>query len=255
MVLATIAIVLVAAVQALFETQETTCIGPIKDKLDGEACGTFTLELCNPSINVLVDYKNRTLMNATISNSIRKCKETDYPGCLECVGFTEFKLEPAYAKVCGSLIMECNGFDIGSYELKCIELGRECKASSCKSCVDIDGCGWCDVSQKCLPENGGNDELFKPDDQPYCKDCKATNYHLDASTCPTPQSAHAGVFNKNTWFATFIVVVCSAATLCVVGFMSFKYYTRPQSQLGYSALSSDMTQQLMTRPFSNPEQL
>lgn len=255
MVLATTAIVLVAAVQAIFEKQETTCIGPIKDKLDGEACGTFSLEVCEPFIHVLLDYKNRTLMNETISNSVRTCKDTDYPGCLECVGFTEFKLEPAYARVCGSLIMECNGFDVGSYEFKCIELGRECKASSCKKCLDIDGCGWCDVTQKCLPEEGGNNGTYTPEDQPYCKDCKAANYHHDVSSCPTPPGAHVGVFNKNSWFATFIIVVCSVATLCVVGYMSYKYYTRPQSQLGYAAMSSDMTQQLVGRSSANPEAL
>jgi len=255
MVLSRVAFAFAGVVHALFVTEKTTCIGPLKDKLDGEACGSFKLDLCLSSVDVVVEYKNRTLMNDTISNRIRKCHETDFPGCKECVGFSEFIITPTFGRICGALIMECNGFDIGSYELKCIELGRECKATSCVECNDNHGCGWCEINQKCLAENAGHDDLFKPDDQPYCQECKNGEFYVESSTCPGLPTAHEGVFNKKTWFATFIIVFCSVITLCVVILMSYKYFTRQQSQLGYFTLTSDMREALVGRPTDNLEPL
>lgn len=218
-------------VGAVWVDVQETCIGPIPGQLPGRVCAKFKMDTCENQVETVVTYQNRTLANANVTDNRRMCQDsTEYPGCAQCVGFSELIIRPAFTRICSEMLMTCNGFEVGKFPLDCVELGEDCYPyTNCGNCTDHSGCGWCEDSKQCLPEDLNGLPGDKP--SPFCEDC--TQFYSSKPQCPRTQSS---AVDKESGFATFLIVMTVLISIGAFGYVLYYYYSRSAEELGYGSL-------------------
>jgi len=218
--------------RAVWVDIKETCIGPIPGQLPGKVCATFKMDTCDNEIDTLVLYQNKTLAHQNVTDDRRMCQDsTEYPGCSQCVGFSDLKIRPAYSRICSEMLMTCNGFEVGKFPLDCVELGENCyKYTACGNCTETKGCGWCDDLKQCLPEDLNGLPGDKP--SPFCEDC--TKFYSAKPQCPRAQSSAT---DKESGFATFLIVMTVLISIGAFGYVLYYYYSRSAEELGYGGYS------------------
>jgi len=134
-----------------------------------ELCMKFGWDMCgNDGLSLNVTYGPETVLGGRITdpNASHFCTSNPLSGCTVCWAL-DAKLSiisSGFVRLCPVVSTQCVvlGQPVGYTEnLECRTLGIDCLASSCGDCTRKSGCGWCDLTNECLPlASEGSQELL-----------------------------------------------------------------------------------------------
>lgn len=158
-------------------------------------CVGYHLQTCDKvGLSLNVTYGSKVMLKVDLDE-----KDINQKQCIQvvenaklCIGVKGTPiLKPNFAKICPELgvVFKIDIPGIGpvdgeseNIELDCLEIGSLCEATSCTTCNEVPGCGWCGKHNVCMSRVLSS---------PYCETCDS-GWTPVLQQCPGYEKAKSG---------------------------------------------------------------